>query len=137
MSARSVVVVTVQREDAAQMALIAAEYVRRGGEQSACSAFFAHRLGSFQVNLDAALEGRNDPAISSKADPLDIGSFAHIRRGILGVTPLGRQGRQRDLAGLGSHVCSEHFLFALTEVLESRLIGLLKAYCTAKMPSSI
>jgi hypothetical protein len=43
MSARSVVVVTARREDAAQMALIAAEYVRRGVEQSACSAFVPHR----------------------------------------------------------------------------------------------
>jgi hypothetical protein len=73
---------------------------------------FPRQLGSFQVNLDAALERRNDPTISSKADPLDIGFFAHIRRSLLGVTPLGRQGTQRDLAGLGSHVCSEHFLFS-------------------------
>jgi hypothetical protein len=68
-------------------------------------------LGSFRINLDAALERRNDPAISSKTDPLDIGNFAHIRRSLFGITPLGRQGTQRDLAGLGSHVCSEHLLF--------------------------
>jgi hypothetical protein len=54
--------------------LIAAEY-QRGVEQCACSTFFPRRLGSFQVNFETALERRDDPAISSKADPLDIGAL--------------------------------------------------------------
>jgi hypothetical protein len=44
-------------------------------------------LESFQINLDAALERRNDPAISSKTDPLDIGCFAHTGRSLFGFTP--------------------------------------------------
>jgi len=70
---------------------------------------FPRRLGGFQVNPDAVLERRNDPAISSNADPLDIGHLAHVRRGLFDVAPLARHSTEGDLAGLGSHICREHF----------------------------
>lgn len=49
---------------------------------------FPRRLGGFQVNPDAALERRDDPAIGSNADPLDIGLLTHVRRGLFDVAPL-------------------------------------------------
>ena len=52
-------------------------------------------------------ERRNDPAISSDADPLDIGLLAHVRRGLFGVA-FARHRPEGDLAGLGSHICCEH-----------------------------
>ena len=73
------------------------------------SGLFPRRLGGFQVNPDAALERRNDPAISSNADPLDIGHFAHLRRSLFDVAPLARHSTDGDLAGLGSYICREHF----------------------------
>src|SRR5260370_26336447 len=71
------------------------------------SGLFPQRLGGFQVNPDAVLERRNDPAISSNADPLDIGRLAHVRRGLVDVAPLARHSTEGDLAGLGSHICRE------------------------------
>jgi hypothetical protein len=72
------------------------------------SGLFPRRLRGFQVNPDAALERRNDPAVSSNADPLDIGRLAHVRRGLFDVAPLARHRKEGDLAGLGPHICCEH-----------------------------
>jgi hypothetical protein len=66
-------------------------------------------LGTLYVNPYAVLKRRNDPAISGNADALDIGRFAHIRRCLLDLTPLGGHRAERDLASLGCHVCREHF----------------------------
>src|SRR6202158_1819314 len=69
---------------------------------------FPRLLGGFQVNPDAALERRNDPAVSSNADPLDIGHLL-IFPDTFDVAPLARHGIDSDLAGIGSHICREHF----------------------------
>src|SRR5271169_4493511 len=57
---------------------------------------FPRQLGGFQVNPDAVLERRDDPAISSNADPLDIGHLAHVRRGLFDVAPLARHSTEGD-----------------------------------------
>src|SRR5260370_41925645 len=66
-------------------------------------------LGTFYVNFDAILERSNNPAVSSNADALDVGPFAHLRRRLLDVAPPGGHRTERDFAGLGCHVCREHF----------------------------
>lgn len=45
-------------------------------------------LGTLYVNPYAILNCRNDAAMSSNADELDLGCFAHIRRPLLDVPRL-------------------------------------------------
>ena len=72
-------------------------------------------LGTLYVNPYAILERRNDPAISSNADALDIGPFAHICRCLLDLAPLGGLVRSVILPLVATYAVN----ILLTSVLEA------------------